>query len=344
MKFAGNMELVPRELRAIIPLNAGEEFRRKHYFEELANIIGERQQGKKVKVPVHVRADASEIAERETVLKLLGEVELQKVEEMVVAQYEESLGNLPEESRSLLPVHPPKVYWETRYYETMFAMFPAGDGAAGAGKGVVPSAAQGPFASGAKPGAVGMEALLGGAVYTTEMSLGEVELEWVGSAGMREEEIAGTRNKFEGWLIECDDSARNVEFKQGVGASPKRPADSSAGSTCGTSAVDCLLADNQGPVVGVMWEDAGVDLLRIRNSRSLTDPKPLVIFEGVRIVKVKETVYSGKKFNAIEGHALGACGRSADRNQDLRRGCAYVAVHDGWHISFSERSSVRYEF
>jgi hypothetical protein len=59
--------------------------------------------------------------------------------------------------------------------------------------------------------------LCSGAVYTTEMSsLDDVALEWVGSFGMREGKIAGTRNKFEAWLIECDDIPRNVEFKGGA--------------------------------------------------------------------------------------------------------------------------------
>jgi hypothetical protein len=50
MKFVGNMELVPPSMRGLIPPNAGEDFRKEHYYEELANIIGERQQGKKLKV------------------------------------------------------------------------------------------------------------------------------------------------------------------------------------------------------------------------------------------------------------------------------------------------------
>ena len=95
-------------------------------------------------------------------------------------------------------------------------------------------------------------------------------------------------------MIECDDGARVVEFKQAAASPTKRQAASSAGSGSETSAVDCLLADKEGPVVGCMWAEAAADLLRIRNARKPTDPKPLLLFEGVRIVTLKETVNSGK--------------------------------------------------
>ena len=136
---------------------------------------------------------------------------------------------------------------------------------------------------------VGMDALLSGGMDMQDGAMDDVELKWFGSMQMLTEDIPGLHNKFEGWLIECDESIRTVDFKQGASASPKRGSVDESKST-----LDCLFADKEGPVIGCMWDEAASEVLRIRNARLPTDPKPLVQFEIVRIVKMKENAHSGK--------------------------------------------------
>ena len=91
-------------------------------------------------------------------------------------------------------------------------------------------------------------------------------------------EVLGVYNKFEGWLIECDEEARKVEFKQGAASPAKRNRDEES-----TSSLDCLLADKEGAVMGGMWGEAATKVLRIWHSRNQRCPKLLVQFEVVRV-------------------------------------------------------------
>ena len=343
MKFAESVEKVPLELRGLIPADAGEKFRRKYYFDELAVIIRERS--KNVRVPVHVRADAAEMIAREELLKRLNNNDLKKVEEKVVEEYEESLKAVPDEVRHLLDKVPPKSYWENMYYPTMFYMFPKGGRAVSSaqslGSGAVAQCTRAlPVGEGsggisgkdasfrAQPVAddsaviIGMDALLGGGNYVDEAIEQDVEVKWFGSARMIAEDIPGAQNKFEGWLIECDDVARTVEYKQGTSSPGKRSGDSATSTT----AVDCLLADKHGPVVGCMWEEAGAALLRIRNGTSSSASKALVCFETVRIVTLKETKGSGKMLTPLR----------------VMHSVRPVGVQAGTKISLSERPTSPY--
>jgi hypothetical protein len=264
---------------------------------------------------------------RSCLLANLTSVHLEAVESVVLEKYVLLKESMPQELRGAFP-EKPKSFWEQHYYAVLFEKFglfgdhdlvgslkrckasglsvagspgDAQDGtSSGMGDlfsdeeralsvGVLSRASQG-----LDVGTVGMDAMLGGSVYSGD-AVQEIDFDWVGSLSVMEESQCGTHHKLEGWVIECDEEIRPVLSSQGKATPQKRAlkeGDSEGGQTLG--ALDCLLADKQGPVTGCFWEDEAKELLRIMAAMRGKVNRPLLLLKGLRIVAAKESAWNGK--------------------------------------------------
>jgi hypothetical protein len=273
--------------------------------------------------------------------------------------------SMPQELRGASPAQPPKSFWEQHYYAVLFEKFGKEDdmfGSSGEGHASGMSGAGGPgdaqdgpgtgmgdgfsdeeraagvggasrASQGQDVGTVGMDAVLGGSVYSGD-AVQEVEFDWVGALSVMEETQCGTHHKFEGWVIECDEGMHPVRSNQVKASSQKRglkEGDSDGGQTIG--ALGCLLADKQGPVIGCFWDDEAKELLRVVTTMRGRVNRPLVLLKGLRIAAAKESAWNGKRLTPYEEHTFNSRRWYPDRNKDFDTFDGVVTVHDKCRLS-----------
>ena len=318
-------------MQGFVPADGYKTYHAKEYFNVLAEIVMNRARagatidGAIPKVRPEEQCSQEVCTQRREMLHCMTKDSLRQVELGVEEQWAKERSGLPEAIRATFAVKPPQAYWVVHYYPVMFALFgstlgditPAsarmkcefpsqspmrvhacgsddgsGSAHATASRPTAPMLARVGGYTGsmkAKPTVLGMESILSGAAIATPTPASAVRAcEFFGSVSLQEDSLTGTHWKVEGFLIEHDESPRML-------ANPPKKRGGAGDSE--NVALDCLLADKTGPISVSLWGEAVHSFLTLLNQRGFgnadSTPRPLVLFEGVRIQKLIKSQYHG---------------------------------------------------
>ena len=122
---------------------------------------------------------------------------------------------------------------------------------------------------------------------------GSAPLEFTGSRDILTHNQPGNKVKYEGFVLDETVEPRTVSASNTGKASKKRSAE------VGRTVLDVLCVDNTGPIMITLWEDAAYAFIAIVHTNKVWEKRPLVLFEGLRIVELQKTSWHGEVLSTI---------------------------------------------